>query len=161
METLLIATGNAVSDPVLRSTKDGVWVASFRFASNHRKFDRTAGEWRDAGETFFANVTCWRGLAENVRASVHKGDPLVVHGRLTVSSYEKDGVQRTNMEIEASTVCHDLSRGSGTFTRLRRTGVIGGGETSASVVPAAEDAAPASDPAEPLGTETEVEEPAA
>ncbi len=58
------------------------------------------------------------GLAENVFSSVKKGQPVLVEGRLHVSSYDdKDGVSRTSVEIDASTVGHDLTRGVSTFVK--------------------------------------------
>jgi len=41
----------------------------------------------------------------------------VVHGRLHVSSYEKEGQTRTAVEIEARSLGHDLSWGVSTFTK--------------------------------------------
>ena len=63
-------------------------------------------------------MTTWRTTAENVRDSVAKGQPVVVHGRLRDSSYEaKDGQWRTVLEVEAFALGHDLSRGVSNFTK--------------------------------------------
>ncbi len=50
-------------------------------------------------------------MAENAAESVQKGQPMIVHGRLRVSSYEKDGQTRTSVEIEARSLGHDLTLG--------------------------------------------------
>ena len=59
--------GNLVADPVLRKTAGGLTVASFRLASNNRRYDTSRSEWVD-GDTVFISVTCWRQLATNVAA---------------------------------------------------------------------------------------------
>ncbi|MGH3490232.1 MAG: single-stranded DNA-binding protein [Actinopolymorphaceae bacterium] len=66
-------------------------------------------------------VVCWRALAENVAASLHKGEPVVATGRLRVEPWEKDdGRTGTSVEVEAQVVGHDLSRGTSAFRRTRR-----------------------------------------
>ncbi|GAC1326157.1 MAG: single-stranded DNA-binding protein [Mycobacteriales bacterium] len=124
--------GNVVSDPQLRVTKDGVPVANFRMASTPSRYDGVAGQWRD-GETIFMGVTCWRSMAQNVQASMHKGDPVVVTGKLAQHSFEgKDGQLRTSYEIEAIAVGPDLSRGTAKFTRTRSSEAAG---TTADLTP--------------------------
>jgi single-strand DNA-binding protein len=90
-------------------------VASFRVASTPRL--KKGGEWVD-GETTWYSVTTWRGLAENVRTSVKKGDAVIVHGRLRTETWKReDGEMNTGMAIEASLVGHDLTRGTSVFLR--------------------------------------------
>ena len=92
-------------------------VASFRVASTPRRFQRSTETWVD-GATQWYTVTAWRALGENCQQSLRRGDPVVVHGRLTVSSWVgRDGVEQTTLEIEATHVGHDLSRGTAAFTR--------------------------------------------
>ena len=55
-----------------------------------------------------------------MRASLHKGDPVIVKGRFRTSSFEdKNGQLRTSIEISADTVGHDLSRGPANYMRPR------------------------------------------
>lgn len=109
-ETQVTVVGNLVADPRLTSTPNGQPVASFRLASTPRRFDRAAGEWRD-GATLFVNVTCWRGLAENVATSLKKGQAAIVIGRLSVRPYEsKEGEKRQSVDIDAMAAGPDLSR---------------------------------------------------
>lgn len=112
-------SGNVVSDPVMVPTKSGVAMCSMRVAVNSRKFDKTAQIWLDGDTTFF-NVTSWRGLAENVGSSVKKGDPVVVVGKLRVREWAKEEKSGISVDIEASSIGHDLSRGSAVFTRVSR-----------------------------------------
>jgi single-strand DNA-binding protein len=109
-DTQVTVVGNLVADPRLNFTKDGQPVASFRVASTPRRLDRSTGEWRD-GDTLYASVTCWRGLAENVAASLKKGQAAIVIGRLSVRPYEtKEGEKRQSVDIDALAVGPDLGR---------------------------------------------------
>jgi single-strand DNA-binding protein len=117
-ETLVTVAGNVAGEPRMRVTAGGVRVASFRLASTERRYNKELGAWRD-GDTVYYTVTCWRTMAENAFESVQKGHPVVVHGRLHVGSYEKEGQERTVVEIEARSLGHDLSWGVSRFTKAR------------------------------------------
>ncbi len=123
--------GNVVSEPVMVPTKSGVSMCSVRVAVNSRRFDKAAQIWLDGDTTYF-NVTAWRGLAENVGSSVKKGDPVVVVGKLRVREWNKEEKSGTSVEVEASSIGHDLSRGSSQFTRGSRTD-FDGVESSGSI----------------------------
>ncbi|MDQ3616949.1 MAG: single-stranded DNA-binding protein [Actinomycetota bacterium] len=106
--------GNDVSyrDP------NGVRVANFRVASTPRI--KRKGDWMD-GDTTWYSVSAWRGLADNVRESVKKGDAVIVHGRLRSETWTReDGHASTTMVVEASLVGHDLTRGTSVFVRSSR-----------------------------------------
>jgi single-strand DNA-binding protein len=121
-ETLITVVGNLVDDPKLRTTDGGVEVASFRVASTARRFDRETGRWVDYGQLFLG-VSCWRALGANVAASLHKGDPVVVSGRLFTRQYERDGQLRSSYEMDAVAAGPDLSRGTASFQRVSRPAV--------------------------------------
>jgi single-strand DNA-binding protein len=119
-DTQVTVVGNLVAEPRLAFTKDGQAVASFRLASTPRRFDRTAGEWKD-GDTLYTSVTCWRALAENVSASLKKGASVIVLGRLSVRPYEtRDGAQRQSVDIDAIAVGPDLGRAIALVKRAER-----------------------------------------
>ncbi|MGH3256867.1 MAG: single-stranded DNA-binding protein [Streptosporangiaceae bacterium] len=112
--------GFVAIEPSLRTTKDGHHVADVRVGTASRMLDKQTGEWVD-GETSFYTVTCWRRLADHAKASLRKGDPVLVKGRFRTSSYEdKTGRLRTEVEIVADTVGHDLSRGIANYIRPER-----------------------------------------
>ncbi|RKE21587.1 single-stranded DNA-binding protein [Streptomyces sp. TLI_171] len=115
-EALVTMAGNAASNVTYRETAGGVAVANFRLAATERRYDRERGEWVD-GETTWATVVAWRGLAANVLGSVNKGDPVVVSGRLRVREWGEEGHRRLEVEIDARSVGHDLSRGTAVFRR--------------------------------------------
>lgn len=111
--------GNVVSDPQDRTTETGAEITSFRLAINPRKYDRYSARWVD-GESMFFNVICWRNLANNVAASITKGDPIIVHGKLKIRRWDTGERQGTTVEIEAIHLGHDLTRGVASFTRTKR-----------------------------------------
>jgi len=108
-ETQITVVGNVAWTPNHKALASGAVVTDFRMAHTPRRLDKASGEWRDL-ETIWYGVTCWRGLADNVAASVHKGDRVIVTGRLSQRSYEKDGEKRTVLEIDATSIGFDLSR---------------------------------------------------
>lgn len=104
-------------DVVFRDTKEG-HVANLRVACTPRI--RRKGEWTD-GQTSWFSVACWRALADNVRESVRKGDPVIVHGRLRTDVWQReDNKISTTYVVEAVYVGHDLSRGTSVFSRSTR-----------------------------------------
>jgi single-strand DNA-binding protein len=119
--------GFVASEPAFKRIAGGTSTAKLRVAYTERRFNRETGEWAD-GPTSFVTVMCWRTLADNVAVCLRKGEPVLVRGRLRVREYEgKEGSPRIAVEIEASSVGHDLSRGVAHFSRTRRAP----GETAA------------------------------
>jgi single-strand DNA-binding protein len=111
--------GYVATDPKFRKVAGDTSSTKLRVAYTARRRDRETGEWGD-GPTSFVNVQCWRTLADNVAMSVHKGEPVLVMGRLQVRRYDDaEGVPRTAVEIEATSVGHDLARGVAKFSRTR------------------------------------------
>ena len=118
-EAQLSLTGYVASDPRSRETRTGVPQVTMRVAWTPRWIDRTSGEWSD-GNTSFVTVLCWRRLAANVATCIRRGDPVVIKGRLSIRPYEdKDGNARLAVEVDASSIGHDLSRGVAHFQRTR------------------------------------------
>ena len=115
----------------------GAMVARFRVASTPRRLNRTTGEWRD-GPTQWYSVSAWRGLGEHCAASLRRSDPVIVHGRLTQSSWvNQEGVEMTSLEVDASFVGHDLNRGTSDFTRAGGRTATDSTESTVSPVAAA------------------------
>ena len=94
-------------------------LASFRVASTPRVRDGQGG-WRN-GETTWTQIAAWRTLAANVAASISVGDPVVVIGRLRTSRWTTpDGEPRERSVLDATTVAHDLVRGTSVFRKNPR-----------------------------------------
>ena len=117
MQSTVTLVGNVVTDVTLRQTAGGV-VAGFRLAATNGYTDRRTQQWVE--RTTYLHVSAWRALGEHVAGSVHKGQPVVVVGRLRQREYEKDGQRVMVIEIDADLVGHDLSRGTAEFVRARR-----------------------------------------
>lgn len=109
-------TGLIATSPRHLVTQDGLPITSFRIASNSRRFDRSTNRWVD-GETNWFTVTCFRQLAVNVMQSLHKGERIIVTGKLRVRDWDNGERAGTSVEIEAYTLGHDLAYGESTFTR--------------------------------------------
>ena len=118
-ETIVTVVGNLVDDHTLRTIEAGQHVAGFRVASTSRRFDRDSGRWVDSGQLFLG-VSCWRELGDNVAESLRKGDPVIISGKLSTRTYEKDGQSRSVCELEALAVGPDLARGTAVFRRAPR-----------------------------------------
>lgn len=123
-ETVITVVGNLVSDPELRYTQSGLAVASFTIASTPRTFDRASNEWKD-GEALFLRASIWREAAENVAASLTKGQRVIAQGRLRQRSYEtKEGEKRTVIELEVDEIGPSLRYATASVTRAGRGGAV-------------------------------------
>ena len=118
--------GFVAQDPIQRPTKNGVLVTDLRVGATPRVQDRVTNEWRD-GITSYYDVSCWRRLGENVRASLRKGDPVMIKGKFRSRTYtDKNGVTRTVIDIVADTVGHDMNRGVANYMRQHRPAAADG-----------------------------------
>ena len=89
--------GRLTRDPELRTTSNGVAVATFTVAVD-RQYKTQNGE----KETDFIPVVVWRGLAETCSKYLSKGNMVAIDGRLQIRNYENDkGERRTIAEIVA------------------------------------------------------------
>ncbi|WP_394433993.1 single-stranded DNA-binding protein [Streptomyces sp. SGAir0957] len=116
-ETLLTVVGNVATTPVYRELPTGP-VARFRLAVTPRRFDAVQNTWVD-GHTNFFTVWAKGMLGANVQGSVSIGEPVIVQGRLKVRDEERGGQHWTSADIQATSVGHDLSRGTSAFRRTR------------------------------------------
>jgi single-strand DNA-binding protein len=114
--------GYVATEPYYRTLEDKKTpIMSMRVAWTSRFRDRETGEWRD-GNTSFANVKCWRQLANNAAPSFRKGDPIVLAGRLHIREYQgRDGGRRIAVDIDAESIGHDVNRGISVLQRTPRS----------------------------------------
>jgi len=120
MNEIYVHVTGVVATEVSARTVDDVVVASFRMVSTTRRYDREQRSWVDGDKTWLT-VTCWRGLGENVRKSILKGERVVVTGKLRVSQWRDDDDRpRSRTEIVADAVGHDLTFGTTVLTRAPR-----------------------------------------
>jgi len=92
--------------------------ASFRVGSTPRY--NKGGTWVD-GQTSWYTVNCWRGLGKNVGDSIRRGDAVVVHGRVRVDVWEREGHPASvTWVVDATFVGHDLNKGTSSFEKTAR-----------------------------------------
>jgi len=116
MTDTITLTGIIATEPRVVTTEAGLDIASFRLASTHRRFDRVKDEWVD-GDTNWYTVTAFRALGANAGQSLHKGERVVVLGRLRVRAWEAGDKSGTTVEVDADAIGHDLRWGRSTFAR--------------------------------------------
>ena len=118
--------GRLVADPELRTTPQGVTVATMRLAVDRDFKNKQTGE----RETDFINVVAWRQTAEFVSRFFTKGRMAVVEGRLQIRPYtDRDGNKRTAAEVVAENFYFGDSRREG------ESGSYGGQSYSAPSAP--------------------------
>ncbi len=119
-DTYITVVGTVLTRPDWKLlTKSNSVVASFRVASNSRRYDRGSDQWVD-GPSLRIRVNCWRNLADGVANSIAVGDPVVVYGRIATRDWKsEEGEPRIAYEVEAITVGHDLTRGKANFEKRK------------------------------------------
>ena len=60
----------------------------------------------------------YKRQAVNLYRSLTKGQPVIVHGRLRIQDWSTDERSGTTVELEATAVGHDLSRGQSCFVKV-------------------------------------------
>lgn len=107
MQNSVTLTGSITSDILQTTTKDGAPRAVFRLVTFARRRDPGTGSWI-TGPASYVTVTCARHLALHVVASLNRGDPVIVAGRLRVLRDKEARLSR--VELEAACVAPDLNR---------------------------------------------------
>jgi single stranded DNA-binding protein len=117
--------GNLGADPELRVTPGGQAVLKLRLATNESYMDRNNVRQE---RTEWHRVTVWGRRAEALGKFLQKGDSLFVEGRLSTSSYEKNGEKRYSTEVVANNI---VLPGRGKGEGARDGGGGGGGRAPA------------------------------
>jgi single-strand DNA-binding protein len=85
--------GNLTADPQIRYTQSGKAVARFTLAVNEG--------YGENKRTDFPTIIVWGKTAETIGNSLHKGSKVAVNGKITTSSYEKNGQKVYTTEVTA------------------------------------------------------------
>ena len=85
--------GNLTRDAEVRYTQSGKAVARFTLA-----IDEGYGENK---RTDFPTIIVWGKTAETIGNKLHKGSKVAVNGKITTSSYEKNGQKVYTTEVTA------------------------------------------------------------
>ena len=118
-DTITIA-GNIGTDPLANETRAGKAVINFRVATSSGYFDQRTGAWVEGNTNWYA-VSAFGNLAVHAKASLRRGDAVIVAGRLRVKEWEANGKKGVDVEIVADAIGHDLSRGTSAFARRPRS----------------------------------------
>ena len=117
MNALTTIAGWVGKNPVLIETPGGSHT-TIRVAHTPR-YRNQLNVWVD-GETQWFAVKAWNDLAVNACASLRRGDPVVVSGRVMLEEWDSDEGRQKMLVLRASALGHDLSRGRTSFTRVVR-----------------------------------------
>lgn len=79
---------------------------------------RTDQGWHN-GETMWFTAKAWGQLAENISRSMHKGDPVLLSGRLAEDTWDSGSGERSSNVIVLQSAGHDLTRGETRFMRIK------------------------------------------
>lgn len=104
------------SDPKKTGHEGSIPFCTFRVGSNRGFWNRKTNQWQDSPTTW-TTIKCYKNLALNVLSSVSKGDPVIISGNLVTDSWERDGVRRSQLSIEATAVGHNLISGTSVYRR--------------------------------------------
>lgn len=111
--------GNIGNDPTRGETRAGKSVINFRVATRSGYYDQRTGAWVENPSNWYA-VAAYGNIADHAKASLHKGDPVIITGRLKVKEWEAGGKKGIDVEISADAIGHDLNWGTSAFVRRPR-----------------------------------------
>ncbi|MEX5300672.1 single-stranded DNA-binding protein [Kocuria sabuli] len=155
MTDQITVRGYVATDPESRNLPDGTVVVTFRLASTPRWFDQQSSSWRD-GHTNWLTVQAFRALGLNALASIKKGQPVVVVGKLKVRFWEGEHGRNTAVDVDAVSIGHDLALGTACFQRTITSSSTA--EQTGHEVPSGDGTAPPA-PGDATATPDEVGEP--
>lgn len=95
-------------DPSLSFTPGGLAVCNFRVKAADQKKDEQSQKWVDT-KVLWANVTCWRDLAQHVVDSIKDKDLVVITGKIYTREFEHQGIKKIAIEIDAQHVGASLT----------------------------------------------------
>jgi len=113
----IIVVGNVGREPEMRFTPNGKQVTSFSVATN-RTWKNAQGE--SVKETCWFRISAWGKTAEVCSEYLHKGDKVLIEGRLQPGEdggprvfNRQDGSAASSYEVTAETVRFLSTRGNG------------------------------------------------
>ena len=95
----VILVGNLGKDPETRTLESGTVMCRFSLATTETYKNRQSGE--KTSHTEWHNIVLWRTLAEVADKYLHKGDKVLIEGRIRSRSWEdkESGQMRYITEI--------------------------------------------------------------
>lgn len=116
MTEQITVRGLIATTPRHIKTQEGVDITSFRLASSDRKYDYSKKRWID-GNTNWYTITLHNQIAINAHKSINKGDRILVLGNLNIHDWDNGSSSGTSIEVEATSIGHDLAWGESVFNR--------------------------------------------
>ena len=93
-------SGNIGHDPEIRSSQSGTSILSFSLAVNERI--KKGDDWSDY--TNWVDIIVFGRRADSLSKILSKGTKVAVSGHLRYSTWERDGVKRSKIEVIADDV---------------------------------------------------------
>ena len=109
MSAKVTIVGRLGADPEMRSLANGDTLTSLRVVSSGRR--QIDGKWADVDTTWW-RVTAFRQLAEGCVEALTKGDKVIIVGTIKESSWDKNGVKQTRLEVTADSIGKDIAGAS-------------------------------------------------
>lgn len=97
--------GRFTADPIMKQTPSGVSFCNFDVAWSEK--------YKEVESTCFLKCRAWRTTAEFLPKYFHKGDQVIVEGRLITNSWTDDQGQKCSMIICDVDKCHFCGTKSG------------------------------------------------
>ena len=95
----VILVGRAIKDVEIRTTASGKMVANLSLVTNNVYVDKAGNKVDNAD---FHNIVLWGQIADSAKKYCHKGQTVLVEGRIQTRSFEtKAGEKRYITEIVA------------------------------------------------------------
>lgn len=124
----IVIMGRLTADPEMRTTGNGISVASFSLAVDRDRKNKDTGE----READFIRCTAWRGTADFVKKYFSKGQMAVVSGRLRIDLYtDQQGNKRTSAEVQVEDIYFGEGKRSDNSSSITTAGAQDGGMTEA------------------------------
>lgn len=97
MTNIAIIQGRLTADPEVKQVNGGVEVCKFRVAWSEK--------YNNSERKLFINCTAWRSTAAFLGKYFHKGQEVIVEGRLETNEWkDRDGNNRSAIEMQADRV---------------------------------------------------------
>jgi len=99
----VIQVGRLTADPEIRRIPSGTAVCEFSIAVTRSWKEKDSEEWKE--HCSFFNCVTWGNKAEYMQDKFHKGDQVLVEGRLEQDRWETpEGDKRSKIKIITETV---------------------------------------------------------
>lgn len=125
-------SGNLTREPELRTTQSGMAVLSLGIAVNDRRKNNQTGEWEDYAN--FIDCTMFGTRAQTISQYLHKGQRVMLDGKLRYSTWERDGQKRSKIEVIIDDIDFSGSRndsqGSGSYGASQYTSAPAAGASA-------------------------------